>query len=305
MTASIVDDLCKDLQIGINAGSCTTIFRRGKWTGGDIKKNGGAGTDGVKPRPRPIVVVFPSSNEKAQIFRNLKLLKDKEAWKNVYLNDDLTVQQSNEQRDLRALAAYAKSRGYTSNVKAGALWIDGRKYRYDEIHRLPNDISSLKAKNLHILEDKAIVFQSPHSPLSNLFPCNITYRGEAFLSAEGAFQYTRASECGYHREAQAIKIERNAYKCKSMTRDLKTTREWEEKAEQVMTEILVAKFKRNQPCKSYLLATGDHALFEGTGDKRWGCGIPIAKAQLISFKNPGRNILGRLLEEVRRTLIEK
>ena len=264
----------------------------------DIKEGG------ERPRPRPIVVIFQSANEKAQIFKNLRNLKDKEEWKNVYLNDNFTEQQANEQRDLRALAAFAKAKGFNAIVRAGALWLEGRKYRYEELHRLPGDISLIKAKNIHILDDKAIVFQSPHSPLSNLFPCNITYRGEAFLSAEAAFQINRATECGYHREAQDIKLERNAFKAKSLARDFKTTREWEDRAEQVMREILVAKFSRNKTCKSFLLATGDRTLFEGTGDKRWGCGIPIAKAHLVTFKNPGRNILGKLLEEVRRNLRE-
>ena len=190
-------------------------------------------------------------------------------------------------------------------MKAGALWLDGRKFRYEELHRLPDEISLIKAKNLHILEDTAIVFQSPHSPLSNLHPCNITYRGEAFLSAEAAFQYTRATECGYHREAQLIKFERNAFKAKSLAKDFKSTREWEETAEQVMREIVLAKFKRNRSCKSYLLATGERTLFEGTGDRRWGCGIPISKAHLITLKNPGKNLFGAILQETRRELLKK
>ena len=70
VTASIVDDLCKDLQIRINASSCVAIFRRGKV--GDNREDGGArpqrpGADGVRARPRPIVVIFPTANEKAEI----------------------------------------------------------------------------------------------------------------------------------------------------------------------------------------------------------------------------------------------
>ena len=300
VTSVLVDKALSDLQVGFKSRDCTAIFRRGKVAVGDDKE--GEAANGNRARGRPIIVILPSANEKADIFRHLKNLKDKEEWKGVYFNDDLTEQQANEQRDLRALAAFAKSKGFNSNVKAGGLWLDGQKYRYEELHRLPEEISLLKAKNLHILEDRAIVFQSPHSPLSNLFPCNVTYRGEAFLSAEAAYQFTRASECGYDREAQLIKQERNAYKVKSLTKDFKSTREWEEKAEQVMREILIAKFKSNRVCSSYLLATGERKLFEGTGDKRWGCGIPISKAHLISHKNPGRNLLGHLLEEVRRAL---
>ena len=157
----------------------------------------------------------------------------------------------------------------------------------------------------HILEDKAIVFQSQHSPLSNLFPSNIIYRGEIFLSSEAAYQFTKATSCGYAREAQLIKSERRAFKVKLIARNVKSTREWDERCEQVMREILIEKFKRNKLCKQFLLETGERSLFEGTGDKFWGCGLPISKADQISYKNPGRNLLGHLLEEVRRLISTK
>ena len=300
-TATIFDRVCRDLQINLTAAVCTAIFRRGKPPKGD-NGEGRAGRGDNNSRPRPIIVVLPSTSEKALIFKNLKNLKDKEEWKSVYFNDDLTEEQANEQRDLRALAAFAKTKGYNSNVRAGALWLEGRKFRHDEIHRLPEDVSLLKAKNIHILGDTAIVFQSPHSPLSNLAPCNITYRGEAFLSAEGAYQYSRALVCGYRREAQLIKLERVAFKIKALTRDFKNTKEWEDTSEQVMREVLIAKFTRNKDCKEFLLATGERNLYEGTGDKKWGCGIPISKSNQVSLQNPGRNLLGKLLEEVRRFL---
>ena len=295
-----VNRLFTDLQVGFTADACTAIFRRGKNT-----EEAKVGQRDNRVRPRPIVVIFSSQSEKAAIFRNLKKLKDKEEWSKVYFNDDLTEQQSNEQRDLRCLAAFAKNNGFNALVRAGVLVIDGRRFRYDELHRLPEGISLLRAKNLHILDDKGLVFQSPHSPLSNLFPCNVTYRGEAFLSSEGAFQFTRANACGYHREAQVIKFERNGFKVKGLTRDFKNTREWEEMSEQVMREILIANFKTNKICLNFLIGTGQRSLFEGTGDRKWGCGIPISKAHLISFKNPGRNLLGLLLEETRRLLNAK
>ena len=163
------------------------------------------------------------------------------------------------------LVAYAKTKGFNTNVKGGTLGQDGRRYRYEEIH---------------IYEDRAIVFQSPHSLLSNLYPCNVTYKGKAFLPSEAAFQFTKATECGYHREVQLIKQERNA---KSLTTEFKHSGEWEENLEQVMREILIAKFKRNRICSSFSLATGERTLFEGTGDKKWGCRIPIAKAHQIIY----------------------
>ena len=309
-TREVVRRIFEDLNVEFEASVCTGIFRRGKWGGdnaGNKRETAREGDNGPKydSRPRPLVVIFPSVAEKAAIFRNLKNLQGKEEWSKVYFNDDLTETQANEQRDIRALAAFAKTKGYDAKVKAGNLMIDGRSYKYHELNKLPNDISLLKAKTLHILDDKGIVFQSQHSPLSNLYPCNLIYRGEVFLSSETAFQYTRAKVCGQEREAQLIKAERKAFKAKFIAKRVKSTREWEEMSEQVMKEILLEKFKRNKFCAQILASTGERALFEGTGDTKWGCGIPISKAGLISFKNPGRNILGHMLEEVKRVLAQK
>ena len=200
------------------------------------------------------------------------------------------------------LAAFAKTKGYNARAKAGFLELEGRKYRYQDRHRLPTDVSLLKAKTLHILEDKAIVFQSQHSPLSNLFPCNIIYRGESFLSSEAVYQFTKATACGFAREAQLIKTERKAFKVIIIARSVKSTREWEDQCEQVMKEVLLEKFKRNKLCMQFLLETGERALFKGTGDRVWGCVLPISKADQISYKNPRRNLLGHLLEEVRKLI---
>ena len=75
--------------------------------------------------------------------------KDKDEWKGIYFNDDLTEQQANEQCDLRALAAYAKNKSFNSYVKDGNLWLDGRGYRYEEIHRLPHEISFQSKEHSH------------------------------------------------------------------------------------------------------------------------------------------------------------
>ena len=293
-TTEVLKKVFNDPKVEFTTNVCTAIFRRGKPLSDNGARPGeGRGNVNNRPeigdrRPRPLVVIFSSVTEKAAIFRNLKNLHGKEEWKSVYFNDDLTETQSNEQRDIRALSAYAKTKGYNARVKAGNLIIDGRSFRYQDLSKLPGDISLARAKTLYILDDKAVVFQSQHSPLSNLYPCNIIYRGEIFLSSEAAFQFTRARSCGYEREALLIKSERKAFKAKLAGRGITTTKEWEDMSEQIMREILLEKFRRNQVCAKALLATGERALFEGTGDKKWGCGFPISKANLITFKNPGR-----------------
>ena len=185
----VLDKIFEDLNVGYKADICTAVFRRGKGVSDKENKTGANRTgnngrnDAEFHRPRPLVVIFPSVAEKAAIFRNLKNLQGKEEWNRVYFNDDLTETQANEQRDVRALAAYAKSVGYNVRVKAGNLVLDGRIFKYHELYKLPRDLTLAKAKTLNILNDKAVVFQSQHSPLSNLFPSNIIYRGQVYLSS--------------------------------------------------------------------------------------------------------------------------
>ena len=299
-----MERIFKDIGVTYNTRVCTNVYRRGKLSTG--RKHATDSDARVsKQRPRPIVVVFLRQSEKGDLFRNLKNLKGKEIWNNVYFNDNWTEQQAVEQRDLRVLAALANSKGREAVVKAGVLWFEGRELRYEDLFKLPEDISLMKAKTLHILEGKGIVFQSPHSPLSNLFPCNLDYRGEHFLSAEGVFQYSRALVSGHERLANLIKSERRPYKVKRLANKVNPSKEWEDITESVMREILKVKFSSIAFCKQFLLGTGTAKLFEGTGDKRWGCGIPISKADQISHKNPGRNLLGHLLESVREELRPK
>ena len=162
-------------------------------------------------------------------------------------------QQQIEQRDLRA---YAKKIGKEASVRAGAFWLEGRRYRCGDLHRLPDDINLLKAKTLSILNDTAIVFHSPHSSLSNLFPCNLVYRDICFLSAEGDIQYSRVLTSGYKAEVELIKLERNPYKVTKLGDPLRATEVWEEICESVMLEILSVKFTTIEACRDFLLSTG-------------------------------------------------
>ena len=300
--AATVENVFKEVGVTFTTQVCINIYRRGKKPTLTAEANKPAADGKQRLRLRPIVVVFLRQTEKSEFFRNIRNLKGNDEWRNVFFNDDLTELQANEQRDLRALAAYARNEGKEAVVRGGALWFENRKYRYNELHKLPPGFSLLKAKTLEILDGKAVVFQSPHSPLSNLYPCNVVFRGEPFVSAEGAFHYARALISGHEKEANEIKGIRCAYKVKDAAKSIGTTQEWENMAEEVMKEILLDKFKRNRFCREFLLSTGKKRLFEGTGDRRWACGIPISRASSITLNIPGRNILGKILEEIREEL---
>ena len=184
--AEIVEAVFADAGVEFNTRVCINIYRHGKVNNRRRDQEGAA-----QQRPRPIIVVFLRHTEKAKFFVNLKNLKGKEAWKDVYFNDDLTELQQIEQRDIRSLLAYAKLIGKEAKVRGGAPWYEGRRYRYEDLHRLPEEISLLKDKTLNILNGSAIVFQSPHPPLSNLF-LQLSNQGGVFSLCRGSLPISQS-----------------------------------------------------------------------------------------------------------------
>ena len=300
----IVDLLFRDLKLDFDTLVCDRIYRRGKappGTGEGAKPEvAPEARTGHKPRKHRVIVVgFKELSDKIQVYKHVKNLQGLDKWKNVFISDDLTECQQNEVRDLRALSAYARSKGYNSTVRANCIIVNDRRYAYGEIARLGPELTLERAKTIECLDGKGIGFQSVHSPLSNLFPCNIIYKKRPFLSAEGALQYTRAIICKRYDEAATIEFERNAYEVKRIAASLGQSQQWDNMVEDVLLEILIIKFTTNQRCRNALLATGEKRLFEATGDKVWACGLPLSKIHELTLPPPGRNRTGLSVEKVR------
>ena len=301
----VIEELFADLKVDFDTLVCNRLHRVGKLPPGtgegqkpEVAINGRS--DRKKPsKHRAILVSFKKFEDKIKVYRHVKNLKDLERWNRVFINDDLTECQQNQQRDLRALAAFARSKGYNSSVRSTFIVVQGKKYSYQELGRLAPEISLEKAKTLECLDWKGIAYQSDHAPLSNLYPCNIVYKSRVFLSAEGALQHTRAIICGRTVEANQIEFERNAYKVKRIASGLPYSQEWEDKVEDILLEILIIKFTTNSYCRKALMATGDRSLFEATGDKVWACGLALTRIQELTIPTPGKNQAGLALEKVR------
>ena len=212
-------------------------------------------------------------------------------------------QQRAEAKDLRGIAAHAKSKGHRETVRGTTLLLDGNKYSHGDVHRLPIDLSLEAAKQVEFDEGKGIGFQGHPSFLSNMSGCNVEYGNEEYKSVEEAFQHQKAICCGDTRGAVRVLQAQDAYKAKREGGGVTTTPEWDQKEEKVMLELLRAKFKRNQKQRKALLDTGDKILVEFTQDKKWGCGLPLSKISEAKVdKLPGKNLLGKMLCQIREEL---
>lgn len=143
--------------------------------------------------------------------------------------------------------------------------------------------------------------------LSNFHACKVIYKGIEYMHTEGAFQAQKtldeslkldiaklsASEskkaCGRH----GLKLKDGTYIKVNLRPD------WEEVKDQIMYEVVKAKFEQNPDLKERLLATGDAELIEGNTwhDNYWGDCTCSRCAKKV-----GGNHLGKILMRVREEL---
>ena len=148
--------------------------------------------NGVNVKPRPVIVQFKDPNVKGRIFKNLRKLAGNNNWLNVFINDDLTPDQINKMKDMRAIHYYAKSLGRNTKLKGSNLYVGDKKYNLDEINEVPAEISIKRAKNIEVDNKKGLMFQGHHSCLSNMYEVEFVYEGKEYSSAESAYQSKRA-----------------------------------------------------------------------------------------------------------------
>ena len=145
------------------------------------------------------------------------------------------------------------------------------------------------------MEQKKIdAFFGDYRFLSNFHIAPVRYNGLYYPSSEAAYQ---AAKCRTEEERRAF-CSYSPSEAKYYGQMVKLRPDWEDVKEQVMEDIVRAKFTQNQYLGDWLLNTGDAELIEGNnwGDTTWGVDIRTKK---------GKNLLGKILMKVRAELKEK
>ncbi len=108
----------------------------------------------------------------------------------------------------------------------------------------------------------------PYEFLTNMYPCELTWGGLTFKSAEAAFQ---AAKCHYFAEYHLF-VPLNGYEAKELGKSVRLRADWEQIKVRVMRRVLALKFAAGSELAARLLATGDAQLFhENTHfDQFWG-----------------------------------
>lgn len=127
---------------------------------------------------------------------------------------------------------------------------------------------------------------------SNFSRHPVKLKGETWPTSEHYFQAMKFE--GTRHESEVRKAE-GPKACAEMGRDRKRPlrADWEQVKDDIMREVVRAKFTQHKSLKETLLATGDAILVEHTtNDRYWGDG----------GDGTGKNMLGKILMEIREEL---
>ena len=128
--------------------------------------------------------------------------------------------------------------------------------------------------------------------LSNFYPVDIFHEGILYHSTEAAYQAAKTPDISQKIHIADAKTPGEA---KKLGRKVTMRRDWEDKKDKVMLDLLRKKFAPGTDLAKRLEATGEAILIEGTTwhDQYWGiCTCPKCGGK-------GCNILGQLLMIVR------
>lgn len=130
-------------------------------------------------------------------------------------------------------------------------------------------------------------FRGKYYFLSNFYSVPVKHGFLTFTNTEAAFH---SEKCPV-RAGEFTKL--NPSEAKRLGRRVRLRSDWEQIKDNVMLDVVRAKFTQHPDLTQKLLATGDEELVEGNdwGDIYWGV-----------YKGRGKNMLGKILMRVRAEL---
>lgn len=223
-------------------------------------------------------------------------------------SEKLTITNVNESKDLKDVTVLM-SNGKTFNLyigyKSGFIRFINEninkefdeyisKEKEEERKKIEKKMEKLKDNEdfeIPSFSGRIDSFRNEYYFLSNLYPCDITYKGITYKNNEAAFQ----AQKDLTRSCEFSNLEPRKAKC--LGRKVNLRKDWEQVKVEIMKELLRCKFDQNPSLKEKLLETGNKYLAEGNtwGDKFWG----------VNKKGVGQNNLGILLMKLRRDYLKE
>lgn len=252
---------------------------------------------------RPVQIRFFSQSKRDLILYNRFNIHKNPTHPPLWINDEVSDLTRRSRKTAKGVALQANSLGI-DNVKlhSDGIIIGDSKFKLYDLDLLPPLLTAASAKTLHSCDD--IYFQSELSPLSNFFPSPILDSdGNIFVNIEQAFQFRKALSHNNQQLANKIMRTRDPYEHKRLGNLIdQPSQEWRDGEQKLMARLLRLKFTQNPFLNSFLVNTGNKALHEATGDRKWAIGSDLLSNATRNKTWTGNDLLGQLLAELRASL---
>ena len=137
--------------------------------------------------------------------------------------------------------------------------------------------------------------KGPYGAFSNFSRHGVKLDGKWWKTSEHYFQAQKFLDEAYRERIRIARDPKTAAKL-GRSRAYPLRSDWEEIKDGVMRRAVLQKFRTHPEIRKLLLSTGDEEIVENApGDYYWGCGAD----------GSGKNMLGKILQEVRETLREE
>ena len=147
-------------------------------------------------------------------------------------------------------------------------------------------------------------------PFSNFNRCTIDMGPLTFITSEHAYQFRACEEHLRADLAEKVLKSRTPHDAKIIAASIKDSdpySEWNLKKVDIMREVLNAKINSSEEFRKELIESADKLLVEASAtDKFWGSGLTYnLTLTTLPDQFPGKNMLGKLLVELRNELKKK
>ena len=249
-------------------------------------------------RNRPILIEFEKKASADFLLENKKKLP-----KGIFADREYSVEVERERRKLRPILRKAKQLPeykMKSKFEGGILVIKGKKYTSNNLHLLPEELSSQQVSSKET--DSHIGFFGELNAFSNFHEALFEVDGIMFHSSEQWIQYQKSKFFSDTKMATRILHSNTPLECKTLSKDIVNFDpiDWRDHAGQLCEKGLTAKFLQNPKLMQQLKNTGNKTIVECAYDRLWGCGIPLHEPNCLNEPEwSGDNLLGKMLMKIR------
>ena len=245
---------------------------------------------------RPILVILKSIRLRDQILKNKQSLKQHPTLKKIWINEDANPTIKKQKNDSRAISKLATKKGSQAQPKGTGVIIDGVYYAHNKFDKLPGGIKLSTTRTR--ISDNTVGFAGPLAPLSNMHEAPFMHNNTPYRSVEQAHFHIIATDALELTVAQQILDTNDAFTARNLGKPVQKASGKEADVSDLKI-LMRKKYLQNPSLMIELLSTGTRRILECNWDKKWAAGHGLDSRLFETRDQPGENLTGTALEELR------